>query len=187
MVVIDENDVGKTNEQVHMDLIYEALGQRIPLDKVKFGKPQFIDVRKDLRRDPNTFIPMYVDPRYDSRYSGPNSGVMYRRRNITSHCREYDFSGVAPKTLPFKISDILEDINKVMPYPLRSDDFVDTEYKTDDEARNIKLIAHPHSLLWVGEHVFQPSLEYIGGESLLTVTELDGFNYYGYGETYPYP
>lgn len=185
MVVINEEDVGKTPEQVLIDLIYEALGFRLPVDKVKFGKPKMLDARKDLAKDPNTFIPARVDPRYDSRYNSAGSGFMYRRRNITHHCRVYDFSRVAPTKLPFKISDVLDQINQVMPYPLQMRDLINHEYKTVEEARHMKLTAHPESLLWISEHVFTPSMAYLDGTDLFPVTELDGFNYYGEGETYP--
>ena len=185
MVVINEEDVGKTPEQVLIDLIYEALGFRIPVDKVKFGKPKMLDARKDLAKDPNTFIPARVDPRYDARYSSSTSGFMYRRRNITHHCRVYDFSRVAPTKLPFKISDVLSQINEVMPYPLQMRDLINHEYKTVEEARHMKLTAHPESLLWISEHTFTPSMAYLDGKDLFPITQLDGFNYYGEGETYP--
>lgn len=186
MVVIDEHDVGKTREQVLMDLIYEALGERIPLDKVKFGKPRELDQRTDLWKDPNTFISARVDPRYDMRYSTVGSGFMYRRRSIVNHCRVYDFSGVAPTSLPFKIHDILASINEVMPYPLQKEDLINHEYTTLEQVEaGLKLSAHPESLLWIKAHTFNVDTSFLKGKDLLEVTMLDGFNYYGEGETYP--
>lgn len=186
MVVIDEHDLGKTRQQVLMDLIYEALGERIPLDKVKFGKPKELDQRTDLWNDPNTFISARVDPRYDSRYSSAGSGFMYRRRNITNHCRVYDFSGVAPTSLPFKITDVLPSINAVMPYPLSPDDLIDHAYTTLEQVEaGLTLSAHPESLLWIKSHTFNVDTSFLKGKDLLEVVMLDGFNYYGEGETYP--
>lgn len=186
MVVIDEHDVGKTREQVLMDLIYESTRRRIPLDRIQFGKPKELDARKDLPKDPNTFIPVWIDPLFDDRFSTPGCGIMYRRRNITHHCREYDFSGVTPTQLPVKISDLLDQINEVMPYPLVMDDLIDVEYTTVEQLEaGITLTAHPESLLWINKHTFVPNMEFFTGESMIEVTDLPGFNYYGQGETYP--
>lgn len=177
MVVIDEKDVGKSREQVLMDLIYEATGQRIPLDKIKFGKPREVDKRKDLETDPNTFIPAKVNPHYDARYSVDGSGFMYRRRDIVNHADGCDFSNVKPYTLPFKITDILDQINSCMPYPIQPGDVVDYEYKTfADLLKGVRLDAHPESLLWINGTVMQIDTGFIDGEPLIQITSLDGFN-----------
>jgi hypothetical protein len=178
MVVIDEKDVGKTEEEVLMDLIYEGTGQRIPLDKVRFGKPREVDKRKDLEDDPNTFIPCRVDPQYDGRYNAAGSGFMYRRRDITNHVSDSDFSQVAPAALPFKITDILDQINERMPYPIEARDIIDYEYKTlkEVEEKGVTLRAHPESLLWIKGTTFNVNTTYINGAPLVSVLDLDGFN-----------
>lgn len=178
MVVIDEKDVGKTNEEVLMDLIYEGTGQRIPLDKVKFGNPEEIDKRKDLEYDPNTFIPARVNPQYDARYNVDGSGFMYRRRNIINHTDGCDFSRVAPATLPFTIIDILDQINECMPYPIKASDVINYKYTSleEVETKGVRLDAHPHSLLWVKGQQFFVNTTYINGKPLVAVTDLDGFN-----------
>lgn len=178
MVVIDELDVGKTREEVLMDLIYEAVGYRVPLDRVKFGKPREVDKRKDLDLDPNTFIPARVDPTYDDRYSAAGSGFMYRRRNIINHTNGVDFSQVAPPSLPFKMADVLDQINERMPYPIQLSDIVNYEYKTFAEVaeKGIRLQAHPESLLWIDGQTFFVNTVYINGKPLINVKELDGFN-----------
>jgi hypothetical protein len=178
MVVIDEKDVGKTNEQVLMDLLYEATGQRIPLDKVKFGKPREIDKRKDLDFDPNTFIPARINKQYDARYSAEGSGFMYRRRNILNHTGDCDFSRVAPPTLPFTMLDILDQINECMPYPIKPEDIINHKYTTLEEVETsgVRLDAHPESLLWIKGVAFFVNTAYINGQPLVMVTDLDGFN-----------
>jgi hypothetical protein len=178
MVVIDEHDVGKTREEVLMDLIFEGTGDRIPLDKVLFGKPREVDQRRDLDLDANTFIPARIDPRYDARYSAAGSGFMYRRRCLVNHTKLSDFSKVAPATLPFKMSDILDQINEYMPYPIKLDDIVNYEYRTLAEVveRGVRLQAHPESLLWIRGAEFFVNTAYINGTPLINVRELDGFH-----------
>lgn len=178
MVVIDEKDVGKTEEEVLMDLVYEGTGQRIPLDKIMFGKPREVDKRKDLDDDPNTFIPCRVNVQYDSRYAGPGSGFMYRRRELDKHAKDSDFSQVAPASLPFKITDILDQINLAMPYPIEARDIIDYEYKTleEIEEKGVTLRAHPESLLWIKGLSFAVNTTYINGTPLVDITDLDGFN-----------
>lgn len=186
MVVIDENDVGKTQEEVLMDLIYEQFGHRIPLDKIKFGKPREVDARKDLWWDANTFIPARIDQAYDDRFSGANNGFMYRRRSMAYHFTKYDFSGVIVPHLPIKLSELLPQINAILPYPLEERDVVDKTYTSIEEVEaGITLEANPESLLWCKGHDFVPNTTVLEGIAILDITDLPGFNYYGQGNTYP--
>lgn len=179
MVVIDEKDVGKTREQVLMDLIYEATNQRIPLDKVRFGLPLAADPRKDLATDPNTFIPCRVDQQYDDRYWAEGSGFLYRRRCIRNHSEAGDFKQVRPITLPFKITDVLPQINAVLPYPIQAEDVVNHEYTTLEQVyAGVTLEAHPTSLLWINKITFQVDTSALEGGSMITRTTLDGFHEY---------
>lgn len=176
MVVIDEHDVGKTREEVLLDLIYEATGNRIPIDKVDFGKPKELDKRKDLETDPNTFIPAKVDPQYDARYSASGSGFMYRRRDIINHTDGCDFSRVMPAMLPVRILDVLDQINECMPYPIQPDDVINYEYKTAAQVENgISLHAHPESLLWIKGQTLLVDTSMLYNEPMIAVTNLDGF------------
>ncbi len=180
MVVIDENDVGKSREQVLMDLIYESTGRRIPLDKVKFGKPMEVDKRKDLTDDPNTFIPCRVNLQYDDRYSADGSGFMYRRRSIVDHTQGINLNSVRPAVLPFKISDVLDQINDVVPYTIQVSDIIDYEYTTLEQVlEGITLRAHPESLLWCQSRTFLIDTGALTGDLIIQNTDLDGFTEYG--------
>lgn len=177
MVVIDENDIGKTKEEILIDLLYEATGKRIPLNKIKHGVPFELDVRKDLKTDPNTYIPVKVDQEYDDRYSSDTSGIMYRRRNIAQHCENCTFITVKPSTLPFNISSYLDRINENLPYPIDLEDIVDHTYSTLDEIENgVLLEATPSSLLWSGKNRLIIDLGYLTGDPFISNTIMDGFN-----------
>jgi hypothetical protein len=179
MVVIDEHDVGKSREQVLLYLIYEATGESIPLEKVKFGKPSEVDPRKDLDLDPNTFIPAQIDVHYDKRFWVQGSGFLYRRRCIINHTQDSDLESVTPVHLPFKISELLDQINAVMPYPIAVSDIVDHEYTTIEEVyAGITLEAHPESLLWVHSKTFRPNTALLDGGPMIQNQDLDGFNEY---------
>lgn len=179
MIVIDEKDISKQQEEVLLDLIYEATGQRIPLSKIKFGLPDSVDPRKDLDLDHNTFISAYVDPSYDSRYWKDGSGFLYRRRVISEHTLDVDFSNVQPLTLPFNITDVLDQINTRMLYPIHQNDIVDYEYKSLEDVvqKGIHLKANPHSLLWIGGmHIHVNVSKIDGNDPLISNINIDGFN-----------
>lgn len=176
MVIIDENDIGKTKEELLMDLIAEWLGERIPLDKVKYGQPQALDQRPDLKFDPNTFIPARVDVRYDGRYDTSGSGFMYRRRSIVDHLEGCDLTTITPLTLPFSIWDLIDQINKCVPYPIDKYDLVNHVYETkEDYANGIHIEADPHSWLWMDGEKTKIDDRWIDGLPLLTNTRLNGF------------
>lgn len=177
MVVIDERDINKTREELLMDLLYEATGERIPLEHIKFGKPQELDARPDLDDDPNTFIPAKVNPRYDSRYNYKGSGFMYRRRSIYAHMRGCVFDGITPTHLPFKVSDLLDQINHCLPYPIKKEDIVDYEYTSLEQLKGntIRLQAHPESLIWCEGGEIPIDKRILTNEPIVSVFLLDGF------------
>lgn len=176
MVIIDQDDIGKTRDELLMDLVAEYLGFRIPLDKIVFGNPQELDQRPDLSFDPNTFIPARVDTAYDDRYSEAGSGFMYRRRSIVEHASGCDFSKVAPTTLPFTTHDLIDQFNKCLPYPIDESDIVLIEYKTkEDYEKGVEFKADPHSLFWTDGEKINIDDRWITGEPIITVTDLPGF------------
>ena len=178
MVVIDNNDLGKPREQVLMDLIYESNGIRIPLDKIKFGSAREVDKRKDLDLDPNTYIAAKVSPNWDNRYP-PNGGFMYRRRSLPDHVNGVNFKLVTPLFLPFKVSDVLDQINAIVPYEFQLPEIVNHEYKTLDEARDgLVLEARADAYLWFGKRNVKLNLNAIGGSLLISNNVLDGFKEY---------
>ena len=72
-VIIDENDIGKTNIELLTDLIYETNKLRIPEDKIKYGLPMDLDTRPDNLYDHNTFVPFKIDPDYNYHLANPVS------------------------------------------------------------------------------------------------------------------
>lgn len=186
MVVIDEHDVGKTKKEVLMDLIYEATERRIPLDKVTFGKPQEVDVRKDLIYDPNTFIPMRVDPGYDNRYNTPETGVLYRRRSLKDHLKDVDFSMVLVEKFPVRVSELLEQVNYQLKYPIAACEIQEFQYDTSEQLEKFGLyiMADPESVLWFDGGPMM-GVDVGGKPGLVTITRLMGF--FKYGEEPPEP
>lgn len=178
-VIIDDNDIGKNRSVMLMDLIYESNGIRVPLDKIKFGIPKEVDQRVDLDDDPNTFIPVRVDPQYDDRFALGTSGIMYRRRSISQHVEGIDLFSIRPLFLPFKISDILEEINLLVPYKFQLEEIENYEYKTLEEVEaGIQLVAKKQAYLWFGGKKFNVNTTIISGDPLISNTVLDGFKVY---------
>lgn len=147
-VVIDEHDIGKTKIQLLTDLLYETNGLRVPEDRIKYGDPQPLDARPDLLWDPNTFIPFRIDPTYDDRYSR-NAGFMYRRLDLKDYVGSHDFQ-VQITHFPFRISEVLDQINAQLPFPLDLNDIVDYEFSAPNTVK-FDLVANPKSVLWTGK------------------------------------
>jgi len=151
-VVIDERDLGKWEEQLLMDLIYEHTRQRIPIEYITYGLPQELDARPDLKYDPNTFIPVRIDPRWDDRFASPGGpkGFMYRRRTFQEYFEDIDFT-IDVDEFPFWVKDLVDSkINPHVPYPLDPEkDVLNYQFKERD-ATSFPLIAHPHSYIWAG-------------------------------------
>lgn len=179
MVIIDEHDVGKSREQLLMDLIYETNGARIPLDKIRFGKPREVDPRIDLDDDPNTFIPAVINPEYDNRFPPSEGGFMYRRRSLALYVEDKDFSAITPLYLPFKISDLLEEINSVLPYGFQIEELVDHEYTTVEQVeKGIVIEARKDAYIWFSKVKAFINTSKISGGPLISNVWLNGFNAY---------
>lgn len=148
MIIIDEHDIGKTEEQLLTDLIFEATGQRIPTNVIKYKQPSALDSRPDIPTDPNTYIPFNAEIEYDIRLSGNNRGFLYRRRSLSEHFANIDLD-LEFDTWPTTLHDvIINQINPILSYPLKLHDIID--YVIDDENTNSLVIhASPKSLFWV--------------------------------------
>lgn len=162
MVVIDEHDIGKTEAQLLMDLIYESAGFRVPEHAIKYGKPEVLDARPEVMTDPNTYIPITVDSSHDKTLSGLNRGVMYRRRDILKHVCTLDLD-LEFTTWPTTLGQVIIDhLNPQLDYPLRMTDFEDYEI-TDENTDRIIIKAAEHSLFWTGSatlNITPPGQEY---------------------------
>lgn len=178
-VIIDDNDNGKSREALLMDLIYESNGIRVPLDKIKFGIPREVDQRKDLDNDPNTFIPVKVNNQYDNRFALGTSGIMYRRRSIAKHIAGIDLAVITPLFLPFKVSDLLEQINTLVPYEFQVEEIENYEYRTLAEVEaGVKLVAKKQAYLWFEGATFNVNTTKISGAPLIANKTLNGFKVY---------
>lgn len=174
MVIIDDEDLGKSKEQILTDLLFESNFYRIPLQYITFGKPQEVDARPEVMTDPNTVIPVQIDPTYDSRVSR-DAALAYRRRLISDHLSGQSFTFQLQRW-PIKLSEIVdEEINPHLAYPLTVDeDYLDY----DIPAPNIPTVtvsAHPDSLLFCSEFditVLPIDSSYL---NLVAITNLTGF------------
>ena len=178
-VVIDGKDFGKPRLELLRDLLFESTGIRIPLDKIRYGKPQKIDQRPEDKYDPNTFLPVLVDIEYDVRYRSIGDGFMYRRHSLNKYLSGIDFSDVAPPFFPFRTSDVLEQINAKLEYPLDMDDLVEMEY--DDVlqfANGLLLRPRLDSYIWVDDAAVVIDTTRLTNSNVLTKKILDGFNIY---------
>lgn len=147
-VIIDENDIGKTNIQLLTDLIYETNKIRIPEDKIKYGEPSDLDTRPDRRWDHNTFVPFKINRDWNYHLAN-QTGFVYRRRPFEEYFEGIEFT-VDIETFPFHVVDLLPQINEHLPFPLQPEDIVDYVFDERD-ADSFTLIANPKSYIWMGK------------------------------------
>lgn len=175
MVIIDEHDLGKTKIQILMDLIYESTNTRIPEQWIQYGKPHKLDARPDDPYDPNTFIPVKIDHRYNDVLS-KNAGFMYRRHSLQTHLAGvvWEFPSF-PTTLRHLVAQV---VNPQLGYPLDVNDIKD--YVIDDPQTNqVVISAVDDSFLWMsGANGF--AIAPPGDEFFILVEDplLTGFNPY---------
>ena len=178
-VIINKFDIGKTTQDLLRDLLYESTGSRIPKDKIIYGKPRALDQRPSDKYDPNTFIPVTVDIVYDTRFRSDGDGFMYRRRSIIEHTSGVDFTKISPEFFPFRISDIIDQINSYLEYPIAMSEVVEYEYTTAAQwAKGIRLQARDDSYLWMDGQTITIDTTLISHENLLSNNILNGFNIY---------
>lgn len=147
-VIIDENDIGKTNIELLTDLIYETNKLRIPEDKIKYGLPMDLDTRPDNLYDHNTFVPFKIDPDYNYHLAN-QTGFVYRRRGFAEYFEDYELPPLNITKFPFRMVEMLPQINAHLPFPLQPEDIVDYEF-TDTDAVQFTLRANPNSYIWTG-------------------------------------
>lgn len=178
MVIINERDIGKTREQILLDLLYEALGERLEETWYTHGVPEELEATPKNPLDPNTFMRIEYAPHYKEVKS--DIGVMYRRRDIGEHLAQYSFD-LAFSRFPTTTRQIVEDlINPHLNFPLASGDFVD-EVVNDPDTTAVTIKAHPNSVIWCGkaaQTIDPPGEEFF---VLAQVTILGGFQPYDQG------
>lgn len=147
-VIIDENDIGKTDIQILTDLIYETNKIRVPEEHIKYGQPSELDSRPDQLYDHNTFVPFKINADWNFRLA-KQTGFVYRRRPFDQYFADYDVV-VDITEFPFHIVSLLPQINAFLPFPLRPEDIVDYVFDSPDDVESFELIANPKSYLWTG-------------------------------------
>ena len=174
--------LNRTSIEIVLDLIYAASDLLFPAEKIIFGQPVEIDIHQDIENDVNTFVPVNIDSEYDDRFTGPKKdnfhyqndridGFLYRRIPLTLLTPDSRVTFERPQVYPFKIHDVLDDINVKLNSKLTIDDVINDVY--DSPTEHITMRASPHSLAWIDELVL--FFDALGGRILedgsLRITE----------------
>ena len=139
-------DLSKSSKQIALDSIYDIIKYHIPDHEVKFGKPRPLDLDKENDLDENTFIPAVVTDQFDYRFNNNTSGFLYRRIHLSE--LENKNITIRPPEYPFKVTDLLAQINEAAGTQLTEADLVGDVIQS--EITNLTLKAHPHSIAWIG-------------------------------------
>lgn len=174
--------LNRTSIEIVLDLIYAVSDLLFPAEKITFGQPVKIDIHPDIENDVNTFIPVSIDCEYDDRFTGPKKdnfhyqndridGFLYRRIPLSLLTPDGNVIFEKPQIYPFKIHDVLDDINVKLNSKLIADDVINDVY--DSPTEHITLRASPHSLAWIDE--LELFFDVLGGRILedgsLRITE----------------
>ena len=135
--------------EILLNLIFSFNQYSVPANKITFGLPQPLDVYPGVISDENTFVSVTVDKEYDGRFGGEN-GFMYRRYSLTELVEDPAVNFDLPE-FPFQIADILPSINARFHTQLTTNDVMDIFVESREQ---LVLIAHPHSLVWMGSTPF---------------------------------
>ena len=152
-------DLSKNSKQIALDSIYDIIKYHIPDHEVKFGIPRVLDLDRENDLDENTFIPAKVSDQFDYRFNNGKSGFLYRRIRLSE--LENKNITIRPPEYPFRVTDLLDQINAAAGTQLTTDDLVGEVIQT--EITNLTLKAHPHSIAWIG------SLDIIVQEIAMTI------------------
>jgi hypothetical protein len=139
-------DLSQSSKQIALDSIYDIIKYHIPEHEVKFGRPQPLDLDKQNDLDENTYIPAVVTDQFDYRFNNNKSGFLYRRVRL-SELQNKNIT-IRPPEYPFKITDLLDQINEAAGTQLTEADLVGEVIQT--EITNLTLNAHPYSIAWIG-------------------------------------
>lgn len=141
----------RPREEILMDLIYQFNQYRTPLDRMKFGVPIPLDIYPDIKTDENTLLPVHVQELYDGRFDGRN-GFLIRRIPL-SELVEDESVNFDIDHFPFRMVDILPQLNRKFHVQLREDDILNTLVRSHHD---FVLKANPYSTLWVDSTPFNP-------------------------------
>lgn len=148
LVVIDGNDIGKTDIEILMDLIFETNKLRIPQEQIFYGVPSALDQRPDIDTDENTFIPVRVNQEYDDTLSRA-AGFLYRRVTLNEYFEGLTITITATQ-FPFTVRSIWDDqVKPHLPFPIDKNNIEDYLF-TDLHSATIPVSTVAGSLLWCG-------------------------------------
>lgn len=164
----------RKSESIALDMIFVSTGYRIPLPKIKFNKPTVMDIRPEIDDDPNTYISARVDRDFDSRLADM-AGFLYRRLPLDLLTEISPTVKVVAPQLPFKTSEVLDQINAILNSQLTLNDVLELSYSGEED--EMVLVANPDSLSWVGTKTLR--LDNGTLPPLVAQRELSGFKVYG--------
>ena len=135
----------RPSQDIAIDLIHAATGQRLPLPKIKFGRARPIDQRTDVVDDEDSFVPVEIDEDYDHRFPG-NNGFLYRRIPLSLLTQNRTLQ-INPPAEEFYLHDVLDQINQQLSAQLTAEDVVNK--RLDLRMTEIRLQATTQSLVWM--------------------------------------
>jgi hypothetical protein len=141
----------RPTEEILMDLIYRFNQYRTPLDKIRFGNPEKLDIYPGILTDENTFVPTKVVELYDDRFDGRN-GFLYRRISLTELVEDMSVVFDVPP-FPFRMSVLLPFLNQKFHVQLTKREIKDTLVRSPAD---FVLYANQYSLVWIDQVPFSP-------------------------------
>ena len=160
----------KPASEILTDLIFQSNGIWIMYGNIEFGTPEALP--NPLPWAPNTVVQVTADMVEDDSIEGCTK-IIYRRVPLSELIQSVS-SPIQIPQYPFKISDLLPQINAMYQIQLQPTDIIDATF--NDLSQPIVLNAAPGALCYIG----YLTLQVIGPNivQLVTNTDLDGFTEY---------
>lgn len=160
----------KPASEILTDLIFRSNGIWIMYGNVEFGTPEALP--NPLPWAPNTVVKVVADMVEDDSLEGCTQ-IVYRRLPLSELIQTVSTPIQVPQ-FPFKVSDLLPQINAMYQIQLQPSDIVDNAYT--DLSQPVVVNANPKALCYIGSL----TLSVVGPKLLQLVPngDLDGFNVY---------
>lgn len=148
-LLVMRQDFDRPSIDIALDLIFAATKYRAEKKFIELGLPEHCDPRPDIDYDPNTFVPIKMDSRFDARLEGRN-GFLYRRLSLLE-INDIETLSIDPPFIPYRTRDVLDQINEKLQTQFTLTDLVDKEYTIGQ----MILEANKNSLVWTGTSRFE--------------------------------
>lgn len=168
--LIQEQRFNRPSHLIALDLIRATNGVVFNPDYIELLDPIELDQRPEIFDDPNTCLPVNVDPAHDARF--PYDTKFMIRRLELSLINVGGEVVIASGSFPFKLHEKLDQLNEQLGVQFDENDVKDVEI---DAPGPFEFEAGKFSRVWIGSLAITV-IDQDEPRYLFAIGDLDGFN-----------